>query len=202
MGTSPRGADALVVLFFAFVFLPILTRGPELAGAVIGMTMLSFIPSCIAWGSYSRPRAPMLTGGLLLPVDRRTFVRQVGTATAINQLQMWAGIGAGIALWVWLAVPIASSVTDFAVLLGVCTLFQFWFFGVGAWFARYRSFGMQVGGYFLAFQVLIVAGALCGGMDPLLPGTYMGLWLAGILAIFGRLLTLDVYRRWLVTDLD
>lgn len=204
VGMSAAWSTHFLMVLFAFVFFPSLTSGQNLRSidAVFAMTMLSFIPSCVAWGSFTRWRAPMLARGLLLPVDRRTFVRQVGTAAAIDQLQFWAGIGAGIALWVWLAGPKASSVTDFAVLLGVFTLFQFWFFGVGAWFARYRNFGMQVGGYVLGFQVLMVAGAICAATGPLMPWKYMGLWLAGIIAIFGLLLTYDAYCRWLKADFD
>lgn len=201
----PPWSSALVTVYFAFVlFLLGLAGGhePRNAGAVFAMGILSFMPSCMAWGPVVHWRASTLAGGMLLPVDRRTLVRQVGAAAAIDQLGFWASMGACMALCAWFADPKAFSVADFAVLLGVFTLLQFWFFGVGAWFARYRSFGMWVGGNVLGCYVLIAAGAICAATGPLIPWRYMGFSLGGILALSGLLLTYDAYRRWLVADFD
>jgi hypothetical protein len=204
VGMPPWWSAFLTVLFaFSMLFLGAASEHKsQNAGAVVAMAILSFVPSCMAWGPVVRWRASTLAGGLLLPVDRRTLVRQVGTAAAVDQLESWATMSACMALWAWFAGPKAFSATDFAVLLGVFTLFQFWFFGVGAWFARYHSFGMITGGYVLGFYVLMVAGAICKWTGPPIPWRYMGLWLAGIIAIFGLLLTYDAYRRWLVADFD
>ena len=147
-------------------------------------------------------RIPMLGRELLLPVDRPSYVRQLGMAVAVGQLQLSAGMSVGITLWLFLTARQSFSFTNLAFVLGIFTLLQPWFFGVGVWFLRYRNLGMQIGGFIGALYVSMIPVALYAAPGPLDPWRYSALPVAGIIAVFGLLLTWDAYRRWLVADFD
>ena len=144
----------------------------------------------------------MLAHELLLPVDRPSYVRQLGMAVAIGQLQLWAGVSLGLALWLLLVARQPLSLTNLAILLGIFTLLQPWFFGIGAWFVRYRNMGLLLVAFLLALYVPVIPVAFYAGPAPLSPWRSIALPSAGVVAIFGLLLTYDAYRRWLAADFD
>ena len=123
-------------------------------------------------------------------------------ADAVNQLQLLAGMSVGTTLWLFLTARQSFSFTNLAFVLGIFTLLQPWFFGVGVWFLRYRNLGMQMGGFIGALYVSMIPAALYAAPGPLDPWRYSALPVAGIMALLGLLITWDAHRRWLVADFD
>jgi hypothetical protein len=192
-----------LVLFFFFAITVWMT-GLDLQkpGAVFPLMMFSIILPGMFWGSIWRGRIPMLGREILLPVDRPSYVRQLGMAVAVGQLQLLAGMSFGLTIWLFLTARQPFSFTNLAFVLGIITLLTPWFFGVGVWFLRYRNLGMQMGGLIGAVYVSMIPAALYAAPGPLDIWKYSALPLAGIIGVFGLLLTYDAYRRWLVADFD
>jgi hypothetical protein len=138
---------------------------------------------------------------LLLPVQRKSYIRQLGMAAALGHLQLWAGQCVLLVLWWLLAGPRPFPLALLAGVLAFSAAFLLGAFGSVAWVARYRS-GILAGS---AATVLVMAAApltIWWSLSP--PGQlrYEVLWIAGILAVLGLLITYDAYRRWLAADFD
>ena len=192
----------IVLLFFFAITVWMIGHDLQKAGAVFPLMMLSMMLPGMFWGSIWRGRIPMLGRELLLPVDRPSYVRQLGMAVAVNQLQLMAGMSIGTTFWIFLTARQSLSFTNLAFVLGIFTLLQPWFFGVGVWFLRYRNLGMQMGGFIGAVYVSMIPAALYAAPGPLDIWRYSALPVAGIVALLGLLITYDAYRRWLVADFD
>ena len=157
----------------------------------------SILPAIVAGLALGR-RRKLLSRESLLCVNRVTYLRQVGMAAALNQLQVWVGMTAVFVLWFWwvaeqpLSVMVASLLTSSA-------LFQLWFFGVNVWFLRFRSPIAFSAGLAVSFQMTAMAAFV-----PLEKPSTAGVVLvvAAIFAVLGLIVTWDAYRRWLVTDFD
>jgi hypothetical protein len=203
----PSGWSALLMGVFSIIafccWIMICTSGQllQITNAVLPVAMyfLNLLMLAMYLGIFDRMRVPSMARELLLPVDRRNYLRQVGMAAAVGQFQFWAGISIGMALWARFIAPQAVSQTSLAGLLGVVTLLHPWFFGVGAWVMRNRTLGAQVTSLMLAWFVSMIPSSFCTPTDNL---TRIALPLAGILAILGLLLTYGAYRRWLAADID
>lgn len=204
----PGGLFGLFMVFFSFVVftLAMWSSGQDLRNtdAVYPAMMMFFaMPPCMFWGGFfRRGRLPLLAHELLLPVDRRGYVRQVGVATAIGQIQVWAGVSIGIVMWGLLLGRQTVSLAAYALLLGVFTLLQPWFFGMGAWFARCRTLGGQIGGLSLALCVPMLAATLFVERGPWSHARHLALPLAAIAALLGLLVSCHAYHRWLAADFD
>jgi hypothetical protein len=147
---------------------------------------------------------------ILLPVDRSTYLRQLGLGVAIGQVQLWCAVGAATILWWVFAARSRLPCIAFANILACSALAQVGLFGVGVWAVwlahRYSSH--------LAFLVFVFgfaafSGAMSVVMDvagkSLLAGLQHSSWPAaatGLFALMGVLLAWRAYRRWLVADLD
>ena len=193
---------AIVSFFFFAITLWMTGQNLQKAGAGFPFVMFSVMLPSMFWGFIWRGRSPMLGRELLLPVDRPSYVRQFGMAAAVVQLKLWAGMSVGLTLWLFLTARQSFSFTDLAFMLGIFTLLQPLFFGVGVWFLRYRNPGMLIGGFIGAVYVSMIPAALYAAPGPLDPWRYSALPVAGIMALLGLLITWDAHRRWLVADFD
>jgi hypothetical protein len=142
---------------------------------------------------------------LLLPVERKSYIRQLGAAAALSQLQLWGGTSVVLLLW-WLlnwrllAGPQPFPLAVVAGVLAFSAAFQVAVFGVVAWTARYRSkalSGFVMAVLFPSSWLVLVRWVSSPGE---LPQEVM--WIAGIMAVLGLLVTFDAYRRWLAADFD
>jgi hypothetical protein len=176
---------------------------PEIGAArEIGMAsfVLTLMPTVAAIGGVFQWRN--FNGGqtLLLPVERKTYIRQLGAAAALSHFQLWAGMSVALLLWLLLlgAGPLQPAML--AGVLAFSAAFQVVVFGAAVWTARYRSRalgGLVLGLLFAATQPMQWWLVSSRGQFPCEVA-----WIAGIAAALGLLITLDAYRRWLAADFD
>lgn len=205
LGTvAGRSAAIASVLIFGFGLFYVwnVDRSMHDSSILFLIIVVSLGLQSILWADLWRWRTPMLARELLLPVDRPTYVKQLGLAIVISQLQLCAGMSVVLLAWYLLFARQQLSWMDFGCLLGIFSLLQVWFFGVGAWFARFRSMGMFITAYVLAVYVALVPAGLYAASGPWKPWRDMALLLAGIIAILGIVMTLDAYRRWVAADFE
>ena len=134
-------------------------------------------------------------------VDRATYLKQVGMAAALSQLQMWLGPTAVFVFWYRLVAqqPLSATV---ASVLALSALSQPWFFGLGIWLLRFRSPILFFLGWGVSFHALMVAMIGTELAPVLIFQRSVVLPAAAIFAVLGLILTWHAYRRWLVTDFD
>jgi hypothetical protein len=160
----------------------------------------SVLPAMPLWVILFVRRAQFLSYESLLPVSRVGYLRQVGMATALNQLQLWIGVTAATVLWWRIVVP-EQSPPNLANLLAFSALSQAGFFGIMVWFVRLRSRLLAVLPMIVAMQIAAMVatlfhdGPLSAWQPLLLPAVL-------VFAAIGVILTCDAYRRWLRTDFD
>jgi hypothetical protein len=169
-------------------------------GSVLLGYLLVFFPffnSVMRWNE----RTPTLARELLMPVTRSGYLRQLGAAAALNQLQLWAAMSSvGIVCWL-IAGKEKPQFAVIANLLVISGLSQIWLFGMVVWWTRCRSMilGMVVGVLVIAEPLLLIGVA---GTEPLAEWRYASWLAAGLFAILGVLLLRNAYRRWWLTELD
>ena len=178
----------------------ILTKERNPARAVILVTsfVLSVLPVIaggfrVLGGGFEPGR------GLLLPVQRKSYIRRLGMAAALSQFQLWAGLSVVLLLWWLLAAPLSFPHALFAGMLVSTAAFQVVLFGLLAWTARYRSKGSRIFVVVLFLPATFIVQIVWMSSPCPLPQV---LWIAGITAVVGLLITLDAYRRWLAVDFD
>jgi hypothetical protein len=157
----------------------------------------SVMPAMVVGIALSRRRKRLPCESLLC-VNRATYLRQVGMAAALNQLQVWVSMTAVFVLWFWWMAERPISVTA-AFALPISAFFQLWFFGLNVWLLRFRSPLAFCTGFVVSFQVTAMA-AIVSLEEPV--AAWIVLVVAAIFAVLGLVLTWDAYRRWLVTDFD
>jgi hypothetical protein len=152
--------------------------------------------------------------GIMLPVERRTYLKQVGMAVAVSWLRKWAGMYAAFMLWWITAAPEPLRLGLAVNILACSAMAQVGLFGTVlclAWVARGESpqvlpllLPLVVGaiGGVLGLPIGLVCVALNESPLPGLGNFLVPLAGAALLAVFGLLLTRFAYRRWLVADLD
>ncbi len=160
---------------------------------------LTVIPPCMALAALTR-RTRTIGHELCMPVDRKTYLRQLGAAAALSHLQLWLGVSLATVLWWMLAVGGRPAYADMARVLAFAGLFQVWFFGVGAWAARYRSRSVLV----VIIATIIMAAHLFMPFLLFSPAAddlrSFRLPIAALFAIFGVWLAYDAYHRWLMME--
>ena len=155
-------------------------------------------------------RLPTLKCGLLLPVDRKSYLRQLGAAAALGHFKLWAGASVAIIAW-WLLVAREprqlSLLSEIVIVAGV---YQVWVFGTLVWLTKYpsRITVMLVGMLIMMSQSVVdwatrAPTATYAGLNELpIPFDYeMVLW-ALLAAVPALLMVYLGYRRWLVADFD
>ncbi len=144
----------------------------------------------------------MLAFELLLPIDRAAYIRQVGMAVALSQLQLWIVGGAGGILW-WLTVvhqPLRFVVV--ANILVISALFQIGLFGIVVLAVRYAAAflaGVALAATFGVVSLLVLTDV--AGRTPLAQWEYATWCIAGLFAALGVLLTWVAHCCWLGADI-
>jgi hypothetical protein len=203
----PMGVNPRPFLIFWSVIGILYVQGltlflPSIAPMLVGMLLLTV-------GGYPlkqlQQRLRLVEYELSLPIDRVSYLRQVGIAAVLGWLQMWGCLAMALGLWwygtTWGAenVPIILRTI---IATGCC---QIAMLGITLWMARYRSPILTnlvlitgVMGAFFLFTFFIPAHA--GSLPP--PDvTWPLVWIAAGLAVVGFALIGDAYRRWLNADL-
>ena len=162
--------------------------------------MIAFIvamqPMALLFASLMK-RMPILGHELMMPVGAARYVKELGLAVALGQLQLWAGMCLGmVPCWLILVRPLQLDVFTNVVLISGAV--QVLIFGIVAWVASYRQHQAAL----VFFLVIPASMSVMGVFTPLPLLDYRTLLAAAIPVGFGLLLSHVAYRRWLVMDFD
>ena len=175
------------------------------------LTFVVWLIACPSFTSLSQltRRTYLLGYGIMLPVKRRSYLKQVGMAVAISCVRTWGGMCAAFMLW-WITAASEPLRLGLVVNVLACSgLAQVGLFGMVlclAWLARRESpqrlrllLPLVVGaiGGVLALPTIALVGVALSVGSFLVP-----LAGAALFAMFGLLLTWFAYHRWLVADLS
>jgi hypothetical protein len=151
---------------------------------------------------------------IMLPVQRRIYLKQVGMAVAVSWLRKWGGMCAVFMLW-WITAASEPLRLGLVVNVLACSaLAQVGLFGMVlclAWLAQREPperlpllLPLVVGAIGGVVSIPIALVAVMLNESPLLGlGNFLlPLGGAALFAMFGLLLTWFAYRRWLVADFD
>lgn len=196
-----------VLAYVQTVYWWISTKTPQPAAAMLGITsiILTFPPTLAVAMGMLQWRTFKLSRELLLPVARRDYIRQLGAAASVSVFQIWIGTSVALTLWWLLVGPRPISIALFGGALAYSAAFQVVFFGVMAWVSRYRSKILGIAVLLTIFFVSQILTQLSqfrrivASPEQLLHDV---LWIAGVITVFGVLITIDAYRRWLRAEFD
>ena len=132
----------------------------------------------------------------LMPVDRKTYIRQLGMAALVSHVQLWGGMSMVLAVVVLVDQSTARGYGWCWPVLGISALLQIWILVALAWLASFRSLLIATPG--LVFVVVMTLVLIFASLQPTMS---FELPLAG-LASLGLLLAYVAYRRWLKADFD
>ena len=139
---------------------------------------------------------------LVLPVERRTYARQVGAALALGCFQIAGTMCAGIIAWWLLAIATPPPVLHVISLAAIALLMQIFMFGVlvFAWTVTSNRL-VQVATYMasLLASIILLTGGFLDSHFRLRPEVWS---VGGGFAVLGVLLAYIAYRRWLRADFD
>jgi len=166
---------------------------------------LVFFPGLVAMGAMV-PRTRTMSFDLCMPVDRSSYLKQLGAAAALGHFQLWFGMSAVAVLGCFLTTEQRPEqrpgLADVALMLASSALMQVWFFGLGVWLSRFRSMGlimvMMLLGFALA-QAVVIFLFMC---EPRSAWHSYQIPIAGLFAIGGAFFIYHAYRCWLAADLD
>jgi hypothetical protein len=159
--------------------------------------IVSFIPITMAGTIRQTHR---LSRELLLPIDRPSYIRQMGINAAINIFAAWAvAWGFLVLLYVFL-LPNSYSAATLGYLTLISALMQALFFGILVWIARHDSKLWYILALFVPvyLQIGLMAGATVWNSPSAGPTMVL---IAAVAAVFGLLIAYDAHRRWLVADI-
>jgi hypothetical protein len=171
------GSNGERLLFFISFIWPVLVPALSLAGL--------------------SERKQSMCRDLMLPVDRRTYLKQLGESILLAQFQLWSAAGAATLVWWLIAARQAVSAAVVASLLTLSAGLQFTVFGGVLWIARYPA----VLFLFIPIALIPAVTLLCApGIEE---HPYAALAAAAVLlAVLTVLMIRSAYRRWLVMDFD
>jgi hypothetical protein len=173
----------------------------DISGLWAPIALIACIWPPLLWPAAYTRKASAMSYELLLPVSRSAYLKQLGMAAALSQIESWGILNAMLILW-WLSglqarIPLAGALS----VLVISALCQIWFFGITVLLSLAQP----------RMNPLIVAVSLVS-LVPLLTAFVVfrpiGQWqievmtLSGVLAFIGVLATKAAYRRWLVADVD
>jgi hypothetical protein len=147
---------------------------------------------------------------IMLPVKRRTYLKQVGMAFAISCFRIWSVRYTAFMLW-WVTVAPEPLRLGLVVNVLACSaLAQVGLFGIGLCLARLAKRDSPyllpvVFGAIWSILILPILTVVYMLKELPLPGPgnfLVSLASAALFAMFGLLLTWFAYRRWLATDFD
>ena len=172
-------------------------RVPVIAFLVM---FVSIMPVFLVGMALWPRRLLVLPRELLMCVDRPTYLKQVGMAAALKQLQVWVGMAGPLLLWWWWAAQ-SMSPTTIGYLLATSALLQPALFGATVWILPYRSRIPVLTGCVMASQAVAIS-AVLAAQSEWASAVRILLFVAAIVAVLGLIATWDAYRRWLTTDFD
>jgi hypothetical protein len=184
-------------------FLPVMyILGNKAEGPMVALSAMTSLalPSGLVAANLWRRRSSLLSLQSLLCVDRATYLKQVGLAAALSQLQLWLCMSMVMAIS-WQCCERQLLPGKVAQMLSFVALCQPFFFGMSVRLLRLRSPIPVLVGYVAFFQVAELA-LFFLEMGPDGVAKLIVLMAAAILAVIGLALTWSAYRRWLVTDFD
>jgi hypothetical protein len=195
-------------MFLAFLFVihfvgikP--SKDEQLAVLIFIPAMLSLVMPAIFTMTTWAQRWNMLAVESLRPVaSRGRFLREQGTALALDLAIMWAAITAGTFATALFYQPRWLLSGTVAAILFRSAAAQMWIFALNVWMLRYRTqrwlgFVAFVGSMLL---VAVLTGKAIDGTKGTLntPSPLVSL----LFVLVSVVITYDAYRRWLRTDLD
>ena len=154
-----------------------------------------FSTSVALWQAHQPSRE------ILLPVDRATYIRQLGISAASGYFIAWA-LAWGLSLLLYAARFSAAISGKLLVDLSLISAFsQVPSFAIAVWVARFRSKIWQILALLLPIYLQM---ALLAAASEFAQGDHARLMVlvAAAAAVVGLLIAYDAYRRWLVADLD
>ncbi len=199
MGPNLSAGVSAFVAIFIVQFSTWAAHKPSLIGA-ISVIFPVMVPAIVSIGR-ARMRVPMLAHELLKPVERGPYLRQLGLAMLLTQLQFWAATSIGFAVSGLLPIWEPLSLVLLADGLVISAALQAYTFGAAIWSARPGRQSLASVGplwglivFAMCTQMLIA----CHRTPPVSAAVLTGAFLLAV----GILLTWAGYRRWLVTDFD
>ena len=148
---------------------------------------------------------------IMLPVERRTYLKQAGMAVAISCLRTWGGMVTAFMLW-WVTYALEPLRFGLVVNVLACSvLAQVGLFGIGRWLALLAKpdsssqimLCLVVGAFWAVLgPPMLLVGHMLHESPPGLGNLLLPLAGTGLFAMFGLLLTWFTYHRWLVADFD
>jgi len=158
----------------------------------------SILPLFIVGRTYFSHR---LSFEMMLPVDRRSYIRQMGLSMAIGLMCAWAVSWSSMVFVMTQIMQVPIGGKALVNITCISALFQVLYYGVAVWIgprqSKYLLGSAIVVPYilhvvFTAITLDIKEGALGSMMVPM----------SGIAAVIGLLFTFHAYRRWLKADID
>lgn len=197
-------AGLLLLLWTWMLRQPWITRDHAHVTQAVMPAMLVFLiifPIAALMGQFMQ-RKGQVGRELLLPIDRGLYLRQVGLAAALCQIQAWSAVCVATFLWWLIAAPEAISTNAIATTLAIGTLCQVWLFAGAIWAVRHRNVVMALG---------LLAAVALGGLAPTVMNGFtnapnlaewqQAAWIvAGLLTSIAALAIWIAYRRWLIAD--
>jgi hypothetical protein len=200
----PTGWTVLAWALGAVLYMHCLTwwimpRQPANGGMSIGMVSFFFtiIPAVGVLGSLQR-RTHVLGHELVMPVVRRTYVKELGAAAALSGFQVWAGMCTALGLWWLLTAGQPRQLGMLANILLISGACQICMFGAFACLASFRSKALAILAILLVVPQILLIAQIVTDTDA----QYKTLLAAGITATLGLLFIWIAYRRWLKVDFD
>jgi hypothetical protein len=164
---------------------------------------LVLLPMVAIVGQFMQ-RKGIMSRELLLPVERGLYLREIGTAAAVCQLQSWSAVTVATLFWWLVVVPDSVSGGTIAGILAFSALSQIWLFAGAAWLIRHRRLVVTLGvlvSLGIGLLVPIVADGFTAA-PRLAEWQYLAWTVTGFLTLLGAFLIWAAYRRWLVADFD
>jgi len=185
------------------VWVPLLhsTMTKDDVGLMVALVAASMVPGQMFAATWPR-RWYVLGEESLRPASRRQFLREQGAAMALEYALTWA----------WLSAVTFTSATLFArwpygvfaqlmMALPLMAGVQVLIFGILVWILRFRAGWLIIAPIFLVTAIGLAA-LIAGGTMAHAREVGMIMLVAALLTVTGVGITLDAYRRWLVTELD
>lgn len=162
------------------------------------MIMATALPLLIAGSWLDRWR--FLESESLLPIDRRSFLKELGLAIGIDLFQAWAGFTAVIVVDLLIFGPHPIEIGLSGAMLFASLMLHTLGFAMVVWMMRYRSPVWLTAGYVVT--LLIPGMALnIAGEEPFEHRLLVICLGAVAIAALGVAIVRDAYRRWRVTEL-
>jgi len=200
IGTGRMPIFVALVLGLWVPLLQATTTKPDV-GIIVALVSASFVPGLMFAATWPR-RWYVLGDESLRPASRRQFIREHGAAMAMEYAITWAWITAA---------PFASAVLfaswpqrvfeQLMVALPMMAAVQALIFAILVWILRFRAGWLVIVPIFLVTGVGVAA-LIVGAAIAEARNVNAAMLFTLLVAVAGVGITLDAYRRWLVTEFD